>query len=267
MKTKLLILGAACAIAASSVLGQTQIDLGNFDSGRIRTNSTVDGSAFSQWNGGAGNAGNVGYNATNTAYWYSAFALGAPARSTDVQNPNLFNLMSQALTLTIPITFDLGVLWTEGTPSGVGVNLYFVPGLDIPEGSLPTFANTYISNYSNVVQFASVDLTGVPDSATYSLFPPDIAAREANRVSYDLTSTIQNAITLGHLTDSTPWGIVALIDVPMTNADLVANAASGSGTVLDLTTAAITVPEPSTYAALFGFLALAGVMIRRRIKK
>lgn len=250
-----------------SVLGQAvTIELGNFDSGRIRTNSTIDGTAFSQWNGGVDNPGNVGYNAGNNAYWYSAFRFAGTTGGSN-PNPALFNTISGAP----QVAFNLGVLWTEGNPSGVNVSLWIVPGLDILDGQLPNFDNTWLFNFPNAVQFATIDANTVPKFASsfgdYQFAAPTIEERVDNRVLYDMTAELQGLITAGHLDDSTPWGIVAWLDgvTPMVGDP---NFATNSGTILDLRTATLEViPEPSTYAAIFGLLALAGVMIRRRLRK
>ena len=257
----------ALLIGAASLTGQAiTVDLGNFDSGRIRTNSTIDGTGFSQWNGGADTPGNVGYNAGNSAYWYSAFRFAGLTGGSN-PNPELFNLINGAP----QVAFNLGVLWTEGTPSGVDVSLWIVPGLDIPDGQLPNFENTWLFDYPNRVQFATINADTVPKFGSsfseYDFAAPTIEDRVDNRVLYGMTDELQGLIDAGHLTDSTPWGIVAWLDgvTPMVGDP---NFATNSGTVIDLRTATLEViPEPSTYAAIFGLVALAGVMIRRRLRK
>lgn len=210
---------------------------GIYDAGRLRTNSVIDFHAFNQWNGENDNPGNVGWNPNGL--WWSFVRFGSGA-STHV-NPELYNSLDAA----DQVLLHLGVLWNEVDSAlvgvvapGVTVGAYLVPGLDIPDGSLPTWTNVWPFSYPEQIKLFEIDPAVVPTASAnwndYQLSPPDEQERRDNLQPYDITAGIKSAIEQGLLTSSTPWGIVfmpeeALPDLTPNNPDW----ADRRGTVLD----------------------------------
>lgn len=188
-----------------------------FDSGRVSTNdlATTD---FAQWTNGVGStrANNVGWNESR-GIWYSFIRFsGTRTEDNQVFGLSLAN-WHEALTKAGSVTLRGDVNWHEINPDfpgepGVQVSVWLVPGLDIPEGSLPGFGNTWPWNYANarkVTSFGPNDVTPLHASWDDAEFDPaDTRDKMAYALQIDLTSAIQAALAAGHMTPSTPWGIV-----------------------------------------------------------
>lgn len=176
----------------------------NYDSGRIRSNSTVDGTAFSQWNAGADNAGNVGW--VPSGIWYSFTRFGKAS--------NVAELFSK-LQAADSIRLQTDVFWRSiagGFPEGPGVDVavYLVPGLEIPSGQVPDFGNTFPFNYSEPVLVDVIPTTSPAiregyNDAKSSPFDPQTDVLD---LEIDLTGAVRDAIASGALDADTPWGIV-----------------------------------------------------------
>jgi hypothetical protein len=214
MKHRIHLLLASLLMGGSIVAAETEIIHINpsFDSGRIRTNSTVDGTGFSQWNAGAGNAGNVGWIASGIWYSFSRFATAGNAAE-------LFAKLQSADSVRV----RTGVYWRSiagGFPDGPGVDVavYLVPGMDIPSGQLPNFDNTFPFDYPDAVRVDVIPTTSPAirdgyNDAQANPFDPELDSLD---LEIDLTSAVQSAIASGALDAGTPWGI-AYFPEPMTD--------------------------------------------------
>lgn len=289
MKLEMKLLIAAGLMTTSAFAQMTMIyEIGDYDSARVRTNNTIDGTSLAQWDLMPWVVGNVGYTtydhdgdgAEGTpqvgAYWYTAIGFGADRGLTldgsPVADPELYNTLTDANTTSIGL--NMGAFWTEGSPKGVDVDVYLVPGMYGAPGSYLDMSNSWYLDYNSIL-ITTIDVDTLPTTNTdwndfNGLNAPTLAEREANRVLYDFTGEFQSAVTAGDLTATSSWGIALVVSgITPSVEDLAANSAGKSGTVFDINSAQLVVtqvPEPSTYAAIFGFLALAGVMIRRRLQ-
>jgi hypothetical protein len=240
MKSKSHILIPFVCLTALSALHAQDSEIlatGIYDTGRLRTNAAIDFHAFNQWNGESDNPGNVGWNPNGIWWSFARFGGGASQHT----NPELFN----KLDASGQILLNLGVLWNEVdgalvgvVPPGVTVGAYLVPGLDIPEGSLPTWVNAWPFSYPEQIKLFEIDPATVPTTNPnwndFQLNPPTEEQRLDNLQPYDITAGIKSAIEQGLLTSSTPWGIVfmpeeALPELTPNNPDW----ADRRGTVLD----------------------------------
>ncbi len=207
------ILTAASAASAEEVVRIHPL----FDSGRVATNdlATTD---FAQWTNGTGSsrANNVGWNESR-GIWYSFIRFAG-------QRPEAGQLYGltladwhERLDAAGSITLRGDVNWLEINPDfpgspGVAVSVWLVPGLEIPEGSLPGFGNTWPWNYLHsvkVTSFAPEDMEPLRDSWDDAEFNPiDTRDKMAYALRIDLTAEVKAAIAAGHMSPTTPWGIV-----------------------------------------------------------
>jgi len=215
VKKQSILLTSALMLSAVSLTAQTveTIEPGPFDGGRLRTNAAIDFHAFNQWITPNSNPGNVGWNPNGI--WYSFLRFPNVSGEAPVSNPDLFNKLAGASSVTL----DLGVLWNEvdaalvGTVDpGVRVSMYLVPGLDVPEGELPTWTTTWLGEFTDVIKFGEI-IPGEAPTTSESWQdsqdnPPSLEDREAARVSYDMTEALASAIADGLMDESTLWGIV-----------------------------------------------------------
>ncbi|MEX0324621.1 MAG: hypothetical protein AB3N33_00900 [Puniceicoccaceae bacterium] len=225
------------AIAEMAAQSSEILPTGLYDTGRLRSNEALDFHSFNQWNGENDNPGNVGWN-TN-GIWWSFARFGGDAATH--KNPDLFNKLAAA----DQIVLHLGVLWNEIDSAlsgivapGVTVGVYLVPGLDIPEGSFPTFPNAWPFSYVNQIKLFEIDPATVPTTnsswADFGFNTPTEQQRLDNLVGYDVTAGIKDAISQGLLDVNVPWGFVffneeALPDLTPNNPDW----ADKRGTVID----------------------------------
>lgn len=188
-----------------------------FDSGRLRTNTFLDGQGFNQWTNGTGAnwANNVGWNPEGI--WYSFIRVIGPRFEGPAEYgmdlAELFGKMNAAG----QIILRGDVVWLERNPDfpvapGVDIAVYLVPGLNIPEGQLPTFANTWPWNYPDAMKVASVPTSDmIPLRANFNAAEASpVTQREQleYNLQIDLTAGIRAAIESGALTASTTWGII-----------------------------------------------------------
>jgi hypothetical protein len=209
----LIALGLATAATAQEVV---QIDP-LFDSGRVATNDLAT-TNFGQWSNGTGSskANNVGWNETR-GIWYSFIRFAGERNANGVTYGLSLADWHSTLSAAGSVTLRGDVSWVEINPDfpgapGVPVSIWLVPGLDIPEGSLPTFDNTWPWNYANAVKVTSVPVEEMsPLRASWNAAEADpINTREDMSYAFqvDLTDAIKAAIAAGHMTPETPWGIV-----------------------------------------------------------
>lgn len=188
-----------------------------FDSGRLRTNTILDGQSFNQWTNGTGSnwANNVGWN--TEGIWYSFIRVVGPRSEEGVEYgmdlAEKFEKMNEAGRIIL----RGDVLWLERNPDfpvapGVDLAVYLVPGLNIPEGQLPTFTNTWPWNYPDAMKVASIPTEEmVPLRASFNAAegdPVTTRSQMAYNLQIDLTEGIRAAIDGGALTSTTPWGLV-----------------------------------------------------------
>lgn len=186
-----------------------------FDSGRVRTNTQIDGHSFNQWNNGASNAGNVGLN--EQGIWYSFIRLGAErAEDSVVYNMDVAELFGK-LSSAGSIILQSDIYWLERNPDfpvdpGLDISVWLVPGMNIPEGSFPTFSNTWPWNHADAVKVASIPVSEMqPLRASWSeeqLSPVTELSQMEFNLQIDMTAAIKDAIASGAMTDSTMWGVV-----------------------------------------------------------
>lgn len=188
-----------------------------FDSGRVATND-YEMHNFNQWTNGTGSskANNVGWNETR-GIWYSFIRFtGERTQGGETFGAPLDQLFSR-LDNAGEIILRGDVAWHEVNPDfpsapGVDVSVYVIPQFVVPEGSLPTFGNTWPWNYANAIKAASftpADTTPLRSSWNDAEFNPiDTRDKMAYNLQIDLTATLKGAIADGLMTDSTPWGIV-----------------------------------------------------------
>ena len=188
-----------------------------FDSGRLRTNTILDGQSFNQWTNGTGSnwANNVGVNPQGIWYSFIRFA-GARAEGETVYGAPLADLHAM-LDGAGSITLRGDVLWHERDADfpvdpGVTVSVWLVPGLNIPEGQFPTFANTWPWNYDDAVKvtaFSPEETT--PLRANFNAAEMDPVTNRIQmeyNLQVDLTAAVHAAIGAGSMAADTPWGIV-----------------------------------------------------------
>ena len=188
-----------------------------FDSGRLRTNTFLDGQSFNQWTNGTGSnwANNVGWN--TEGIWYSFLRMaGTRFEGQTVYGMNLAELHGKMETAG-EIILRGDVLWLERNPDfpvdpGVDLAVYLVPGLEIPEGQFPTFNTTWPWNYAKAAKVASISTTEmVPLRANFNAAeasPVTQRSQMAYNLQIDITAGVQAAINAGTLLPTTPWGIV-----------------------------------------------------------
>ena len=226
LKKTLTVAALASVLPLGHLGAQTSeiLETGMFDTGRLRTNAAVDFHAFNQWNGPTDNDGNVGWN--GQGIWWAFARFGGAASQNP--NPELFNKLAAADEIYLHasvLRVELDSALVGVVQPGVTVSLYLVPGLDIPDGSLPTWDNAWPFAYPEQLKFAEIDPATTPrfaDSAgEFNLNHPNDEERIANLQRYDMTEVIKTAIADGLLTDTTPWGIVYFTDegLPLTPND------------------------------------------------
>ena len=256
MKNALLLLSSVTLLSGVPALAQdTLIEPGPFDGGRLRTNPAVDFHAFNQWIGlgsapSQGN-GNVGWN--EEGIWWSFLRFPTFGQGTPIANPELFNLISGGG----DVTLEIAVRWYEVAAAleglvdpGVIVSCYLVPDMHIPDGSLPTWPNAWIGEFSQVFKFAEINPASVtplrPSIGDFEFNPPTVAEIEAATISLDMTPAIEAAIQAGALTASTRWGIIFYTEEsePWTAND--PKWADRRQTVLDLYNAVVRISEATT---------------------
>lgn len=192
-----------------------------FDSGRIRTNSTVDGTGFNQWNNGAGNSGNVGWIETGIWYSFSRFgkASNVEALFAKLQGADSIRLKTGIYWRSIAGGFD--------DPAGVPVAVYLVPGMEIPPDVVPNFDHTFPFNYAESVLVDTIPLTaeairnGYAD-AQANPFDPET---DVLSLEIDLTDAIQEAIASGVMDATTQWGVVYFPEPMISELEVDANPA------------------------------------------
>lgn len=214
--TKLLLAFALVPFSAASAEQVVQIHP-LFDSGRVATRdlATTD---FAQWTNGVGatRANNVGWN-EQRGIWYSFIRFaGTRAEGQQVFGLSLADWHA-ALTAAGSVTLRGDVNWHEVNPDfpvepGVRVSVWLIPGLEIPEGALPSFANTWPWNYAHstkVMSFGPEDVTPLHASWGDAEFDPtNTRDKMAYELEIDLTEAIKAALAAGQMTPTTPWGIV-----------------------------------------------------------
>ncbi|MCD8482630.1 MAG: hypothetical protein LR015_08200 [Verrucomicrobia bacterium] len=218
---KLLLLSAALGFLSTSVLAaDTVVQIHPlFDSGRIRTNTQLDGQGFNQWTNGTGTnrANNTGWNTNGV--WYSFIRFAGTRAQGDVTYGKDLTDFHAAMAAAGSITLRGDVVWLERNPDfpvdpGVDVAVFLVPGLNIPEGSLPTFANTWPWNYPDAQLVTVIPTTEmVPLRASFNAAeanPVDTRDKMAYNLQIDLTAAVQGAISSGVLEAGEPWGIVLI---------------------------------------------------------
>lgn len=188
-----------------------------FDSGRVATRDLAT-TGFAQWTNGTGStqANNVGWN-DQQGIWYSFIRFaGTRAEGQVVYGLSLADWHA-ALTAAGSVTLRGDVNWHEVNPDcpvepGVRVSVWLIPGLEIPEGSLPSFANTWPWNYphaTKVTSFGPEDVTPLHASWWDAEFDPtNTRDKMAYALEIDLTEAIQVALAAGQMSPTTPWGIV-----------------------------------------------------------
>lgn len=144
------------ALATVPLGAQENWSTGNFNHGRVRSNTTLNGTAFPavpQWDG----TGNVGFNTQGIWQSFSRFSLWynlpSGAYSASGSGPSLYARL-QAATRIEYVTGILRLEPTEGQgnaslvdPVGVDVDFHVVTGNSIPVGEGPTFFNAW--NWGN----------------------------------------------------------------------------------------------------------------------
>ncbi|MCC5807195.1 MAG: hypothetical protein JJU00_12800 [Opitutales bacterium] len=214
-----------------------------FDSGRLRTNTLLDGQSFNQWTNGTGFnwANNVGVNPQGI--WYSFIRFAGPRAEGDTLFGAELADLHGMLDAAGSVTLRGDVLWHERDADfpvdpGVTVSVWLVPGMTIPEGQFPTFANTWPWNYPDsvkVTSFAPEETT--PLRANFNAAEAD-PVTERSQMAYnlriDLTAAIHAAIDAGTMTATTPWGIVFFPESMEDQRDVANNPAwlTREGTVL-----------------------------------
>ncbi|MCC5807194.1 MAG: hypothetical protein JJU00_12795 [Opitutales bacterium] len=188
-----------------------------FDSGRVATNdlSTTD---FQQWSNGTGSsrANNVGWNESR-GIWYSFIRFsGRRQEGTEWFGLELSEWFER-LDAAGSITLRGDVNWLEINPdfpgeAGVDVSVWLIPGMDIAEGSLPGFGNTWPWNYANRIKVETIlveDMIPLRASWDDAEFDPvDTRDKMEYHLQIDLTGAVKSAIADGLMSASTPWGIV-----------------------------------------------------------
>jgi hypothetical protein len=257
---KLVVLSLLPAFAIADLAAQTQtsefLETGMFDTGRIQANLALDFHRQQFWNGLTDNPANVGWNLNGM--WWSVTRFGSDP--SDNPNPELFNKLDAA----DEIYLNVGVLWLEVASAlagivdpGVSVSFFLIPGLDIPEGSLPGWSNAWPYSYPTQIKVAEINPAEVPHLrsgfAEWGLLPATEQERRDNLQPYDITTGIKDAIDQGLLTETTPWGIVFFTEeaLPLTPndpkyADLRQTVLDAKYISLELVTGVIV--EPTTWA-------------------
>lgn len=205
-------------LTASAVTAQEVVRIDPlFDSGRVATNDLAT-TNFAQWSNGTGSskANNVGWN-ENRGIWYSFIRFAGERDVNTVKYGLTLADWHSKLSAAGSVVLRGDVSWVEINPdfpgaAGVPVSIWLVPGMDIPEGSLPSFANTWPWNYANAVKVTAVPVDQLsPLRASWNAAEADpVDGREDMSYAFqvDLTDAIKAAITAGQMTPETPWGIV-----------------------------------------------------------
>ncbi|MCD8482631.1 MAG: hypothetical protein LR015_08205 [Verrucomicrobia bacterium] len=188
-----------------------------FDSGRVST-SDISTTNFAQWTNGVGatRANNVGWN-EQRGIWYSFIRFAGPRLDGTVEYGLTLEDWHTRLLAAGSITLRGDVNWLEVNTDfpvdpGVPVSVWLVPGFNIAEGSLPGFANTWPWNYPNAVKVTSFDVSEFtplrPGWNEAEANPVDTRDKMSYAFEVDLTDAISAALAAGHMSPSTPWGIV-----------------------------------------------------------
>lgn len=215
---KKLILLAIGLAPASAVLANEVVQIHPlFDSGRV-SSSDLSTTNFAQWTNGTGTSGanNVGWNETR-GIWYSFIRFTGRRLDGTVWYGLPLSEWFPRLNDAGSIVLRGDVAWVEinpdfpGTP-GVDVSVWLIPGMDIPEGSLPSFANTWPWNYDNPIKAATIRVEDmIPLRTSWNAAeatPIDTRDKMEFHVQVDLTAAIKSAIADGLMSETTPWGIV-----------------------------------------------------------
>lgn len=182
----------------------------------------------------------------------------------------------------LPGSVDTSILSSAGSVTG-GSSSGVSDGSAVPFSSVAGDTRSLFSSAAAPV--FSFDVT-TATTVNFDRFVFKVAKQtNVNNLDWSLTSSLTGTDILGTgaisfvsgTTDSLTW---TLADIDLSSVTNLQNVASGTtltfninlennGTTIrvdKIQLEATAVPEPSTYALLFGFLALGGVMLRRRLR-
>ena len=206
------IFAALAAVQAQEVINlrPNQVTPGGFyDIGRVRVNySDITTSGFSQWS----TTGTTGLKPTQGIFQaFARFHMSADSDGDGTTNFAEFQAMSR-------IYLNVPVLSTERAglnPLGVVANMYLVPEINIPEGSMPNAGNasgwdTRPGNYRLHTFPADVDAPGKSGTTQ-----PD--AGTGTKYSIDITDVMKRWIDQGFVSASSVFGVGFVPAEPLIN--------------------------------------------------